>query len=79
MVASCCQLLQAPMSAAKVPQTRAKPGRKTLGRTRVSIMLAGTSNTRYERKKTSTMIEYWSDVNPKSSSKPPVFAFLSHA
>ena len=40
------QFCVAPISAAKVPQTRPSPGRKTLGRTRVRIMFAGTSNTR---------------------------------
>ena len=58
MAANCCQLLVAPMSAANVPQTRPKPGKKTLGRTRVRIMFAGTSKTRYERKNTKTMMEY---------------------
>lgn len=76
MAASCFQLLQAPISAAKVPQTRPKPGRNTLGRTRVRIILAGTSNMRYERKNTRTMMEYCVEVRLKSSSKPPVFALL---
>jgi hypothetical protein len=48
MAASCCQLFVAPMSAANVPQTRPKPGKKTLGRTRVRIIFAGTTKLRLD-------------------------------
>ena len=76
MPASWCQFWVAPMRAANVPQTRPRPGRNTLGRTRVRIIFAGTSKTRYETKKSRTMIEYCDEVRPKSSSRPPVLAFL---
>ena len=39
-------------------------------------MFDGTSQTKYERKKTKTMMEYWFEVRLKSSSRPPVFALL---
>ena len=77
MAASCCQLLVAPMSAANVPRTRPKPGKKTLGRTRVSIIFAGTSKKRYETKNSRTMIEYSFELKLKSFSRPPVLALLS--
>lgn len=76
MPAICSHRCVAPMSAAKVPQRRPSPGRRTLGRRRVKSMFAGTSNTRYEMKKTSTMMEYCEDVRLKSSSIPPVLALL---
>jgi hypothetical protein len=76
MPASCCQLFVAPIKAAKVPQTNPNPGRNTLGRTRVRIIFAGTSKTRYDRKNTRTMMEYWLEVRLKSSSRPPVLALL---
>jgi hypothetical protein len=74
--ANCDQFCVAPISAANVPQTSASPGRNTLGRTRVKIILAGTSKIRYEMKKTSTMMEYCDEVRLKSSSIPPVLALL---
>jgi hypothetical protein len=78
MAAICCQLLVAACSAAKVPHATPNPGRNSDGLTRVNIMLAGTSATRYETKKIKTMIEYWSDVRPKSLDRPPVLALLSN-
>ena len=46
MPANWLQLCVAPMRAANVPQTKARPGRNILGLTRVRIMFAGTSKTR---------------------------------
>lgn len=62
------------MHVATVPQSTANKGKYIAGRTRLRIILEGTSHTRYEVKKTRTMTEYWVSVKLKSSSIPPTFA-----